>query len=91
MVAKVLAALGIYNSRGSVIDWQLYFKIQSIFKYHTAAKHILVDFWLKVSLENKFNFNECVLLQFFNQYSQPEVEGKEIISSLELLSRGAFT
>lgn len=39
----------------------------------------------------KFNFNECVLLQFFNQYSQPEVEGKEIFSSLELLSRGAFT
>ena len=49
MVKKVLAALGIYNSRASVIDWQLYLKIQSIFKYHTAAKEILVDFWLKVS------------------------------------------
>ena len=49
VVSKVLGALGIYNSRGSVIDWQLYLKIQSIFKYHTAAKDILVDFWLKVS------------------------------------------
>jgi hypothetical protein len=49
VVEKIVGALGLQNSRASVIDWDLFLKIQSLFKYHTATREVYVDFWQKVS------------------------------------------